>query len=61
MFVKYEEEQKKIYFIHMTEFLKCSVQSCSETEPLKVHDIAAFELSNPNCIYYDKHTLFFGT
>jgi hypothetical protein len=61
MFLEYKEDTKMIYLVHMKEFQKCVIEECSETDPSQVKTIAEFELSNPNCIYYDKRILYFGT
>lgn len=45
----------------MKEFTKCAIESCSIDDSANVTTITEFELSNPNCIYYDKKMLYFGT
>ena len=61
MFLEYKEEKKTFYLVHMKEFSKCLIQECNEKNPSEVRTIAEFDLSNPNCIYYDKRILYFGT
>jgi hypothetical protein len=61
MFLEYNEEKKKIYFVRMKEFGKCIIEECSEKSPQDITLIAEFELNNPNCIYYDRQILYFGT
>ena len=45
----------------MKEFQKCLIQEASENDPMEVKTIAELELANPNCIYYDKRILYFGS
>lgn len=61
MFLEYKEETQRFYLVHMKEFSKCSIETCSEKNTADVLTIAEFELSNPNCIYYDRRILYFGT
>ena len=61
MFLEYNEAKKKIYFVHMKDFSQCVIEECSESNPQEINIIAEFELRNPNCIYYDKQILYFGT